>query len=180
MLECHCPTHRRSRVVQALDEGKRRATLEQRDTARLAELDKQRLELRSHVLTLREGELDSRRRDRTVEELNRRLRELTATLRKEQATRESLLQRLATPAPQILARRKPSSGQTKSHNTPQTKEKANCPTRRPSGNQHARYAEAPEEEKEVHGAQAQMRYLSLSPRSADASFRMRSDKGRKR
>jgi hypothetical protein len=49
--------------MQALEESKRRAALEQRDTARLAELDTQRLELRSHVLTLREGELDSRLRD---------------------------------------------------------------------------------------------------------------------
>jgi hypothetical protein len=32
--------------MQALEESKRRAALEQRDTARLAELDTQRLELR--------------------------------------------------------------------------------------------------------------------------------------
>jgi hypothetical protein len=76
--------------MQALEEGKRRALLEQRDSARLAEHDKQRLELRSHVLTLREGELDSRLRDRdrTIEELNLRLRELTGALRKERATRD--------------------------------------------------------------------------------------------
>jgi hypothetical protein len=83
--------------MQALEEGKRRAALEQRDSARVAELDKQRLELRSHVLTLREGELDSRLRDRdrTIEEMNLRLRELTGLLRKEQATRELLSQRVA-------------------------------------------------------------------------------------
>ena len=83
--------------MQALEEGKRRATLEQRDTTRLAELDQQRLELRSHVLTLREGELDSRLsdRDRTIEDLNLRLRELTVSLRKEQATHEVLSGRLA-------------------------------------------------------------------------------------
>jgi hypothetical protein len=77
--------------MQALEEGKRRATLEQHDNARLAELDQQRLELRSHVLTLREGELDSRLRDRdrTIEELNLRLREMTGLLRAE-ATRELL------------------------------------------------------------------------------------------
>ena len=92
--------------MQALDEGKRRATLEQRDSARITELDKQRLELRSHVLTLREGELDSRLRDRdrTIEDLNLRLRELTGLLRKEQVTRESLTRQLATLAPQLLAR----------------------------------------------------------------------------
>jgi hypothetical protein len=43
-----------------------------------------------HILTLREGELDSRLRDRdrTIENLNLRLRELNGLLRKEQATRE--------------------------------------------------------------------------------------------
>jgi Plasmid replication region DNA-binding N-term len=87
--------------MQALEEGKRRAALEQRDSARIAELDKQRLEVRSHVLTLREGELDSRLRDRdrTIEDLNLRLRELTGLLGREQATRESLTRRLTTPAP---------------------------------------------------------------------------------
>jgi hypothetical protein len=50
--------------MQALEEGKRHALPEQRDGARLAELHKQRPELRSHVLSLREGELDSRLRDR--------------------------------------------------------------------------------------------------------------------
>jgi hypothetical protein len=86
--------------MQAL-EDRRRAVLEQRDSARLAELDKQRLEIRSHVLTLREGEgegeLDSRLhdRDRTIEDLNLRPRELAFLLRKEQATRELLTLQLA-------------------------------------------------------------------------------------
>ena len=73
--------------MQALEESKRRATVEQRDSARLVELDKQRLEVRSHVLTIREGELDSRLRDRdrTIEELNLRLREIAGDLRKERA-----------------------------------------------------------------------------------------------
>jgi hypothetical protein len=92
--------------MQALEEAKRRAALEQRNAARLTELDKQRLELRSHVLSLREGELDSRLRDRdrTIEELNARLRELTGVLRKEQATRELLTRQLTTPVPHLLAR----------------------------------------------------------------------------
>jgi hypothetical protein len=101
--------------MQALDESKRRAAVEQRDTVRLTELDKQRLELRSHVLTLREGELDSRLRDRdrTIEELNLRLRELTGALRKEQAKSELQLQRLTT-VETVLARRQP---QTRAANT---------------------------------------------------------------
>jgi hypothetical protein len=85
--------------MQALEEGRRRALLEQRDSARLAELDKQRLELRSHVLTLREGELDSRLRDRdrTIEELQVRLNALAGALRKEQATRDSLIKQITEP-----------------------------------------------------------------------------------
>ena len=83
--------------MQALEEGKRRAILEQRDSARLTELDKQRLEVRSHVLTLREGELDSRLRDRdrAVEALQVQISTLTGLLGKEQATRASLSRRIA-------------------------------------------------------------------------------------
>ena len=83
--------------MQALEEGKRRVLIEQRDSARVATLDKDRLELRSHVLSLREGELDSRlhEREKTITELNQRLSELTLLLRKEQATRESLVAQLA-------------------------------------------------------------------------------------
>ena len=52
-------------------------TLNNATAHRLTELDKQRLEIRSHVLTLREDELDSRSgyRDCTIEELNLRIRE---------------------------------------------------------------------------------------------------------
>jgi hypothetical protein len=110
--------------MQALEEGKRRATLEQRDSTRLTELDKQRLELRSHVLTLREGELDSclRDRDRTIEELNLRLRELTGALRKEQATGESQLQRITT-LEAILAHRQPQTRAAKTRTPPSKKRK---------------------------------------------------------
>jgi hypothetical protein len=76
--------------MQALDEGRRRAHLELKTSEHLAADHQQNLEVRSHVLTLREGELDSRLsdRDRTIEDLNLRLRELTGALRKEQASRE--------------------------------------------------------------------------------------------
>jgi len=95
--------------MQALEEGKRRAVLEQRDSARLTELDKQRLELRSHVLTLREGELDSRLRDRdrTIEDLNLRLRELSGALRKDQASRELLVRQIAELQSAAVSKRKP-------------------------------------------------------------------------
>src|SRR5271169_3613347 len=57
--------------LQALEESRRRVHIEQREAARVATLDKDRLELRSHVLTLREGELDARlhERERTIENL---------------------------------------------------------------------------------------------------------------
>jgi hypothetical protein len=95
--------------MQALEEANRRAVLEQRDSARIAELDKQRLEVRSHVLTLREGELDSRLRDRdrTIEGLNLRVRELTSLLRKEQVTRESQAERIVALETKLLARHQP-------------------------------------------------------------------------
>jgi hypothetical protein len=75
----------------------------------------------SHALKLREGELDSRLRDRdrTIEDLNLRLCVLTTLLRKEPATRESMSQRIAElqlirvpkrrlrPPPALARRRKP-------------------------------------------------------------------------
>jgi Plasmid replication region DNA-binding N-term len=83
--------------MQALDEGRRRAHLELKTSERIAGDRQQNLEVRSHVLTLREGELDSRLRDRdrTIEDLNLRLRELTKLLRKEQATRELLSRQIS-------------------------------------------------------------------------------------
>src|SRR5271170_3460945 len=83
--------------MQALEEGRRRAHAELKTSERLAADNQQNLEVRSHVLTLREGELDSRLRDRerTIDDLNLRLRELTTLLRKEQATRELLSQQIA-------------------------------------------------------------------------------------
>jgi hypothetical protein len=111
--------------MQALEEGKRRAALEQRDSARVAELDKQRMDLRSHVLTLREGELDSRLRDRdrSIEELNLRLREFVGALRKEQTTNEFLVQQIAKMQParkpankgarRVRARKEPTASRLK-------------------------------------------------------------------
>jgi hypothetical protein len=92
--------------MQALEEGRRRALIEQRDSTRLAELDKQRLELRSHTLTLREGELDSRLRDRDrrITELELSLKESRLKHAQEQATVESLKRQLRL-ADQDAARR---------------------------------------------------------------------------
>jgi hypothetical protein len=100
--------------MQALEEGRRRAHLELKTSEHVCNQLQQNLEVRSHVLTLREGELDSRLRDRdrTIEELNLRLREFTGSLRKEQVTRELLsrqiaeLQTVARPRPKPRQRQK--------------------------------------------------------------------------
>ena len=83
--------------MKALDEGRRRAQLELKSTQRAAADQQQTLEVRSHVLTLREGELDARLRDRenTIADLTLQLRQLTLGLRKEQATRDAQSNRIA-------------------------------------------------------------------------------------
>jgi hypothetical protein len=95
--------------MHAQEEARRRIRSEHKGAESQNTAKEHALEVRSHVLTLREGEFDSRLRDRdrTIEELNQRLRELTGLLRKEQATSESLGKQLAHPAPQLLARSKP-------------------------------------------------------------------------
>src|SRR5450432_3206464 len=61
--------------MQALDEGRRRAQLEHKSKDRAVTDHEQSLEVRSHVLSLREGELDARLRDRdnTITALNHQL-----------------------------------------------------------------------------------------------------------
>jgi hypothetical protein len=92
--------------MQALDEGRRRAHLELKASERSAADQQQNLEVRSHVLSLREGELDSRLRDRehTVAGLQLQLRELTLLLRKERAFRDAQSKRIATLEAELLAR----------------------------------------------------------------------------
>jgi Plasmid replication region DNA-binding N-term len=94
--------------MQALDAGRRRAQLELHTSARVADEQKQSLDIRSHVLTLREGELDSRLRDResTIAELNLQLRELTLLLRKEQSSRNAQTKRIAELETELLLRQK--------------------------------------------------------------------------
>jgi Plasmid replication region DNA-binding N-term len=93
--------------MQALDEGRRRALLEQRMTDRALAQDKERLELRSHVLTLREGEMETRvrDRDRSIAELEGRVQLLTGMLQREQASRESVTGRLLAIESELSATR---------------------------------------------------------------------------
>jgi hypothetical protein len=93
--------------MQALDEGRRRALLEQRMADRALAQDKERLELRSHVLTLREGEMETRaqERERTIADLESRLQVLTGMLQKEQANRDFLTRRLSVMEAELSAAR---------------------------------------------------------------------------
>jgi Plasmid replication region DNA-binding N-term len=83
--------------MQALDEGRRRALLEQGMSDRTLAQDKERVELRSHVLTLREGEMEARLkdRDRTIADLTGRVDMLTGMLQQEQASRDAVARRLS-------------------------------------------------------------------------------------
>jgi Plasmid replication region DNA-binding N-term len=111
--------------LQALDEGRRRAQLELKSTQRASAEQQQNLEVRSHVLTLREGELDARlhERERTITELNLQLRELTLLLRKEQATREAQSRRIAALETELRTRT--------TFRRPKATTKANRPQRPP-------------------------------------------------
>ncbi len=94
--------------MQALDEARRRAEQELGREARGALGVKADLEVRSHVLALREGELESRLRDRERAQaaLEAQLRELTVLIRKEQATRNAQARHIAVLEEQLLARRR--------------------------------------------------------------------------
>jgi hypothetical protein len=83
--------------MQALVEGRRRAAQEGHATTRALATDKQTLEVRSHVLSLRESELESRLRDRAQRQaaLEAQLQDLTTLLRKEQATRDAQARRIS-------------------------------------------------------------------------------------
>ena len=91
--------------MQALEEGRRRALIEQRLTDRAIALDKERLALRTHVLTLREGEMQARLqdRDRSISELESRVQMLTGMLQKEQASRDAVARRLSVVETELSA-----------------------------------------------------------------------------
>jgi hypothetical protein len=111
--------------MQALDEGRRRADQELTRDARSAAQSKSDLEVRSHVLTLREGELKSRleSRDRDVEQLRRQIHALNLQARKDQATRDAQSRRITSLEEQLLATARASAMQTrrKAHPGPKPK-----------------------------------------------------------
>jgi len=95
--------------MQALEEGRRRAEQELSRAAHSSSQGQVDLEVRSHVLSLREGELESRLKDRerTQAALEAQVRELTRLLRKEQASREAQTKRITSLEYQLLARSQP-------------------------------------------------------------------------
>jgi hypothetical protein len=74
--------------LQALDEGRQRARLELTSSKRAAGEEQRSVEVRSHVLTLREAELDERlrSRERALEESREQLLQLMSAVQRDQAT----------------------------------------------------------------------------------------------
>ena len=106
--------------MQALEEGRRRAEQELSREARGALSATEDLEVRSHVLSLREGELESRLRDRErdIEELRLQLRALNLTTRKDQATIDAQSRRLAELELQLVPRARVASPARKPRERP--------------------------------------------------------------
>jgi hypothetical protein len=84
--------------LQTLSEARARARHEATSATHQTEREKADLEVRSHVLTLREGELEERLRNREkgYAELESQVRSLTVMLSKEQANAASAERRLTT------------------------------------------------------------------------------------
>src|SRR5580704_4181927 len=91
--------------MQALDEGRRRAEQEISRQVRDAARTTNDLDVRSHVLSLREGELESRLKDRERAQaaLEAQVQDLTRLLRKEQATRDAQARRITFLEEQVSA-----------------------------------------------------------------------------
>ena len=133
--------------MQALEEGRRRAQQELNRTARSAAQGEADLDLRSHVLSLREGELDARLKDRERAQgvLELQLQELTRLLRKEQATREAQSRRIAILEEELLAvKPEPPQRAARRHTAPKRERprsrKISAPRRRPSAAKHRQRA----------------------------------------
>jgi len=94
--------------LQALEEGRAHAAHEQEVAGTKLATQQQQIELRSHVLTLREGELESRLKDRERDKaaLEEQLKTLTPLLRLEQATREAQGRRIVDLETQLAAHRR--------------------------------------------------------------------------
>jgi hypothetical protein len=77
-----------ARIRGEIDQGRQHARLELISSKRAAEEEQRSLEVRSHVLTLREAELDQRllTRERALEESQEQLLQLMSAVQRDQAT----------------------------------------------------------------------------------------------
>lgn len=91
--------------LQTLSEARVRAQSDVRSAVQESSRDKMDYEVRSHVLSLREGELEQRLRDRerVTGELESRVRVLTVLLQKEQASHAAQGRRVAALEADLLA-----------------------------------------------------------------------------
>ena len=137
--------------LQALDDARRRAAAEQGHTRKTVARERQELDVRTHVLSIRESEIADRLKqsERRVAALELEVETLTTLLRKEQATRRARgRQRLGTPGAPRLKRRAPVRGKVS--------RKAQPPRPRPTGRLPSR--------KRVAGARARTRGTKGRPK----------------
>ena len=94
--------------LQTLSEARKRAATEQGSSRTTLARDRQELEVRSHVLSIRESELNDRleQAERRTTSLELEVATLTTLLRKEQASRLAAERRAAAPTAASAARRK--------------------------------------------------------------------------
>ena len=119
--------------MQTLDEARRRAAAEQGSRRASLAKDRQDLEVRSHVLSIRESELTSRLqdRDRRIAHLEIELQTLVTMLRKEQASRAAADRRLAQ-AQDELQKALASAGRRRSTAPAKRDAKLRKPVRKPA------------------------------------------------
>jgi septal ring factor EnvC (AmiA/AmiB activator) len=100
--------------LQTLSEARARARQEASSANHQTEREKADLEVRSHVLSLREGELEERlrKRERGQAELESQVRALTVALRKEQANAASAERRLAAVQAELDGRKAKAAAKT--------------------------------------------------------------------
>ena len=118
--------------MQTLDEARRRAAAEQGSRKASLAKDRQDLEVRSHVLSIRESELTSRLQvsDRRIAQLETELAALTTLLRKEQTSRLAAERRLNEPQLGVAPRRGRATKPTATAARPSRK-KSGTPVRKP-------------------------------------------------
>jgi hypothetical protein len=121
--------------LQALDDARRRASSEQGSRKASLAKDRQDLEIRSHVLAIRESELADRLRqsESRVTKLEIEIESLVTLLRKEQASRAAAERRLAERTEKSAPRRGRASQPTAAASVRGRNENLRKPARKSSG-----------------------------------------------